>query len=396
MLGLLALIVAPALLAQSSNECDMPGESPDVIVGDLHETRRWGKIGDITGFSVGTYSCNVGTCWLNWIDNTNEHPVIAQNMYRLKDGRFEHVGQSWLKHGFNALSFQICNTGCIPTDGTHLGVNCSDPYSSANNGQQFRMGAKFEVNPVTGDFPYPYTGQNQSGDPIYKRLQVHDDDLNPAMNFGAEYFVEGHYIAADDAAAGNDLNNASYRPIQVTGGAGTYNITLIGTTQREQPGIAAWGDNDPGVTESFVDVPGDGRFYVSSKATDLGGGMWHYEYAVQNYNSDRAAGSFAVPIPLGVSVSNVEFGDVDYHSGEPYDLTDWTPGVSSVEVRWDTVDFSVNPDANALRWATLYNFRFDADVAPQSGSVTLGMFKPGTPEQARGRRGGADGVQRQR
>src|SRR5262249_53837596 len=37
--------------------------------------------------------------------------------------------------------------------------------------------------------------------------------------------------------------------------------------------------------------------------------------------------------------------------------------------------------ANALRWSTLYNFRFDADVAPapRSGEITIGLFKTGDP-----------------
>ena len=89
-----------------TTSCTFSGESPDVIVGDLHELSRYGSTGGITGYSVGTVSCNLGSCWLNWISNNAEHPVIGQTMFRLKDGRFEQIGQSWLKHGFTALHEQ--------------------------------------------------------------------------------------------------------------------------------------------------------------------------------------------------------------------------------------------------------------------------------------------------
>jgi len=32
------------------------------------------------------------------------------------------------------------------------------------------------------------------------------------------------------------------------------------------------------------------------KVTDLGGGLWHYEYALYNQNLDRAIQSFSVPV----------------------------------------------------------------------------------------------------
>lgn len=379
------LILAAAVGLQTAtaraqdNTCD-PGEEPDVIVGDLHETRRWGVVGDITAFSIGTVSCNIGDCELLWQNFSAQHPVIGQNMFRLKDGRFEQIGQSWLKHGFNALSQELCSTGCIPTVGTSLGVNCSDPYRANTNGSQTSLGPKFEPNPVTGVHPHPVTDMGNTGDAIYKRLQVLNDDLDPTMNSGALYFVEGHYITADDAAAGNDDNNASYRRILVTGSAGNYDIALQDQTERTKPGIMAWVDQDPTVDLVTVDVPGDGRIFVAAKATDLGGGMWHYEYAVHNYNSDRSVGSVAVPLPFNAAPANAGFHDVDYHSGEPFDGTDWPDQTSSTEISWATTeDFATNPDANALRYSTLYNFRFDLDAPPETGSITLGLFKPGSP-----------------
>jgi hypothetical protein len=133
-----------------------------------------------------------------------------------------------------------------------------------------------------------------------------------------------------------------------------------------------------------VHVPSDGFFVIGAKATDLGGGMWHYEYAVWNHNCDASAGSFSVPIPNGASVTNVGFHDVDYHSGEIYDGTDWTASVVPGSVTWATTPYAENPNANALRWATMYNFRFDANVAPAMSPVTIGMFKPGGATSASG------------
>jgi len=382
--ALLASLVVPAARAQAPdpNACDEPGDSPNVIVGDLFELWRWGKVGDITAFSVGTYSCNVGTCWLNWItgDDENDHPTIGQNLVRLKDGRLEHVGQSWLKHGFYALSEHLCSPDCLGTNGEHLGVNCSDPYSSDLNGEQTRLGPKFEVNATTGVHPHPVSMQTRSGDDVFKRLQVHDRDLDPALNPGARYFLEGQYIAADDAAAGNQHDNASYREVFVSdAGGGFFDLALddLIETQRTRPAILAWSDNDPDVVLASVDDDAGGRFLLAAKATDLGGGTWHYEYAVQNLDSDRSAGWYAVPVPAGVVTSNVSFHDVDYHSGEPFDGTDWRKSDGGGAITWSTLPFATDPDANALRWGTIYNFRFDANAPPTDTLVTLGLFKPG-------------------
>ncbi len=359
-----------------SSICKFSGKSPDVIVGDIPDISRYTSSGGITPYAIGTTSCNIGTCWLNWFSSINEHPVIGQNMFRLKDGRFEHLGQSWLKHGFTALNGNICSASC-PTGagGSHLGVNCSDPYSSGLNGDQGRLGPKWEVNPSTGVYPYPFTNGSGSGS-LYKRLQVKNTDLDPALNTGALYFVEGQYVTHDDTVAKNHANNASYR--RVTVGSAPYDLTLQEGTVRQSPAIKAWKTTDAAVTETTF-AGGDGTWIMSAKATALGGGVYHYEYALHNLTAHRAGQSFSVPIPAGATITNVGFHDVDYHSGEPFVGTDWTMTVSAGAVTWETQTFAVNPNANALRWGTLYNFRFDANRAPGTGLITLGLFKPGTP-----------------
>jgi hypothetical protein len=222
---------------------------------------------------------------------------------------------------------------------------------------------------------------------------VHNVDLDPASNKGALYFVDGHYVTADDALAGNGANNMSYRralileydPEARPPCIFPYCVRTTGTTQRMQAAIQAWQDTDETVLEVTIPIPEEGTFILAAKATALGGGVWEYEYAVQNINSDRSCGSFSVPLPPGVSVSAVGFHDVDYHSGEPFDGTDWPAAVSDGWITWATTSYTVNTDANALRWGTLYNFRFQVDAGPDATVVTLGLFKPGAPTEVAAR-----------
>jgi hypothetical protein len=359
--------------------CTFSGKTPDVIVGDLISTQSYGTVtgSGIYAYAVGTTSCNVGSCWLNWIAGTAEHPVIGQNLYRLKNGRFEQIGQSWLKHGYTATTGSLCATCNPPPNGAHLGVACSDTYIASLNGTQTHLGPKVDVNPDTGVFLFPDTRLNLTGDAIFKRLQAHTADVDPAQNNGALYFVESQYVTHDDAAAQHNANNASYRPATIATGA-TFPMTLTGTTQRGKMGVQAWKATDASVTETMIPAP-EGLFVLSAKATSLGGGVYHYEYALENLTNQRAAQSFSVPLPPGTVVTNVGFHDVDYHSGEPFDGTNWTGTVSASAVTWQTTPYATNQNANALRWGTLYNFRFDANVAPSSAGIGIALFKPGFP-----------------
>ncbi|MEE8154183.1 MAG: hypothetical protein V3T53_04380 [Phycisphaerales bacterium] len=385
--GGFAIVLTQAGVLPLGGDCDILSPGPDVIVGDLPDIQKWGTVGDITAYSFATTSCNVGDEVLAWFATTNEHPVIGQHLYRLKDRRFEQLGISWVKHGFGALAQNLCCTCRDPGTFDYLGVGCSDPYTTGLNGDQdgfpgfAGLGPRSEINASTGFFIFPYGSQGKSGDAIYKRLQVHNDDLDPALNEGALYFGEGHYVTPHDAAAGNQNNNAAYRQVMVgsfTGGG--WNLSFIGSTQRQQPALQAWQDVDPSITLVPLDIPDDGRFTLGYDCWDNGDGTWHYEYALYNMNSHRSGRSFSVPIPPGVTVSNVGFHDVEHHSGEPYDGSDWKAEIVDNHLLWFTQSFEENANANALRWGTLYNFRFDSDGPPGSAEVTLALFRPGAPD----------------
>ena len=349
--------------------------NPDVIVGDVTGTQNSGSSNGIAAFSVGTVSCNIGTSGLSWVASTNQHPVIAQNAFRVKNDRFEQIGMSWLKHGFTALAQSLCNSCQNPGTGSILGVGCSDPYGASLNGSQSGLGPRYQVNANTGFFNYPPANPTWSGN-IARRLQIAETDIDPAANAGAVYFIEAQYVTPDDAAAGNQDNNASYRAATFGGAPGAYTLTLNGSTVRQKAAIWGWAAYDPTVGVQNVDVPGEGRFIVGWKQTSLGGGQFRYNVSVHNLNSDRSARRFEIQLPLGTTASNLYFHDVPYHSGEPYAGTDWTGAITAQGVEWSTQTEAQNANANALRWGSCYSFGFDADSAT-IGQATLDLFKAG-------------------
>ncbi|GJQ27097.1 MAG: hypothetical protein HBSAPP02_21290 [Phycisphaerae bacterium] len=397
--------------SEPDSEAGLRAPGPDVTVGELRgngdspgtQPSNWGTNGGYVAYSFGTTSCNVGTNPLWWYTfgaaNPSWHPVINQGLYRYKvvdgSGRFEMLGQAWLKHGFCALQGTVCSA-CSPYCGgccDNLGVGCSDPYTASRNGDRTGMGPKSQINAATGQIlVWPYPTSNPPSNSTLGRCRVLISDIDPAQNAGAAYYAEGMYVSQDDAGAGNDNNNASYRRCQF-GASGSYPMTwfstLAGQTVRQQAAINAWKVHDPAVQIVHVDVINDGRFTIGYRVTDLSGvgnGPWHYEYAVFNMNSDRSASSISIPLPAGSVVTNTGFHDVEYHNGDGatiginFDGSDWpatvTPGTS---ISWNMPVASPAANSNALRWGTLYNYRFDADSPPVEGLMTIGLYKAGTP-----------------
>jgi len=318
-LGCVLAVLSPAI---PSNAADTEGTiGPDIVTYRVYEPTLWGTDGGIAAYSVGTESCNRGDEHAAWISGTPEHPVIAQNLYRLKDGRLEQIGMSWLKHGFYSLNENNCGgncQSCYPCNPSLLCVGCSDPYTASLNGNQSLLGPRHEVNPYNGDFPYPPHSSPVGHSTLKGRLQVATADVHPASNPGARFFAEGQYVTADEAAAGNSENSASYREESISA---ALQMTDLGSTFESVPAIYAWEAADPSVMTVEARVPNEGLFIAASVARDNGGGSWRYEYAVYNLNSHRSAQSFAVPILTDAQITNTGFHDVDYHSGEPYDGT---------------------------------------------------------------------------
>ena len=383
-------VVMPAVGTQ-------PG--PDVIVGDLPSVEQFGSVGTQVGLAVGTDSCNNGQVDLDWFAlPNNDHPVIPQNLYRMSGGtdnteRFEQVGQSWLKHAFAAASSNTCGFGCNGVGGSHLGSGCSDLYSAGLNASQTGLGSRAWVNPFTGYFPGStpnpddHTGHSHTG--TSHRVTVAMSDLDQTQNPGATYFAEGQYVTPHEYAwcqahpgQCNMYNNVSYRQFSVSG-ITSFTFSPIGSTVRSQPAIFAW--TGATINQIEPDPGNDGIAFVGYKVTNLSPRVWHYEYAIYNENLDRAIQSFTIGTGR---VRNIAFHAPPQEPGWPNDGTvgntgyssaPWTTGVSHGSMTWSCETLAQNPNANAIRWGTLYNFRFDSNRPPQAATAVIGFFKTGAP-----------------
>lgn len=362
-----------------------PTIGADLIVGEITGVRYWGADSGVLAFSVGSTLCNIGNVPATWEPQTDRHAVIAQNMFRIKSGRIEQIGQSWVRHTTHAANDGACGV-CVPGAGQVLGVGCSDPYGTGLMGDQSSLSPRSTVRASSGEIAFPAVAP-PAASVIDRRLQVRLDDIDPEVHQDATFIVESLVVHFGDADAAQTANNVSHRRVNFAGV--DTDPVLAGTIVAQRPAITAWKDSDPRVSEAIVDfVEGtrQARYIIAANVVELPGGAWRYEYAVYNQNSARAAGSFAVMVPTRAILSEIGFHDVDYHSGDGIDgvnhhNTDWTPLHLDGELRWETDSFADKPNSNALRWGTLYNFWFQTNVAPTVGRVRLGLFEPGGPAE---------------
>ena len=383
----------------------VPG--PDVVVGDVYGLAQFGSSGSQVGLAVGTNSCNYGEENLNWFAlPNNDHPVIPQNLYRMSGGasndlKFEQIGQSSVKHAFTALTQNLCGLGCNGVGGSRLGSGCSDPYSASLNAGP-NLGSRAWINPFTGSYPRgdsatpPNNHSGHSHNGTSHRILTEMTDLRTGDNPGATYYAEGQYVTPHEyvwcqANPGecNMYNNVSYRQYTVSGNASSFTFNPAGSTVRTKPAIEAW----PGATIIPIEpAPGvDGLAAIAYKVTQVSAGVWHYEYAVYNQSLDRAIQAFSVAIGAGAPISNVGFHAPPQHPGSSGDgtvgdagfsSTPWASNVTGSEVAWSTETIGVNPNANAIRWGTMYNFRFESTSPPELKDATIGFFKTGSPVMA--------------
>jgi hypothetical protein len=202
-------------------------------------------------------------------------------------------------------------------------------------------------------------------------LLVEEADLHQA---GARYFIEAHYISADDAAAGNARNNVTYREVKPVLRSGKWVLKNEKPEVRTQPAIAAWKEEGAQLSE-IETVEGGAKTYViiGSKATQMPGGKFRYDYVIYNMNSDLAIQSLSIP------ATRVDSGSIGFSGGnaggEIWSNDPWQARIESGRVVWATKTYSEDKNANAIRWGSTYNFWFIAGGGPTAADGTVGRFK---------------------
>jgi hypothetical protein len=192
----------------------------------------------------------------------------------------------------------------------------------------------------------------------------------------ARYFLEAHYIAADDAAAGNAHNNVTYREVKPFLQGNRWTFRNVTTEVREQPAFSAWQTEGAKLSEIVSNEGGgvSGYVVVGSKVTPLPNGKYRYDYAVYNMNSDLAVQAFQVPVK-DLDPSSVGFKGVPVQKDMWSDAS-WNTKVETNRITWTTKSYAEDANANALRWGTTYNFWFVAGAPGVQSSATLVRFKP--------------------
>lgn len=356
---------------------EQPPRGPDVVAWYLggsngNDIETYDEVDGVRSYAFGTTSCNFGDMEANWgIDGDTSYPVIAQNCYRIKDGRFEQIGTAWLKHSFCAVSEPGCGE-CVSTPCSTLGIGCADTYWAGLNADA--TAPRSAINAFTGEYSFPFEISPTGPSSMRGRLHMKTEDVSPELNEESIYLIEGQYVSDDDAEWLNQDNNASYRWIKF------LNPTLaigLSSTQVGRAAIYGWAFFDEAVDVRKARVPEEGLLNIGARVHDNGDGTWDYVYAVHNLNSDRSVGSISIPISECMEISDVGFNDVDYHSGEIIDSTDWESEIYEDRVEWTTDSYDSNEWANAIRWGSTYTFWFTSTQGPSEGAMDIGIFKPG-------------------
>ncbi len=301
----------------------------------------------------------------------DQHPFLVWAMYRVVDDIPQQIGQSAIKHAFFTVNGACsCPGGSILWAQQNSGNNqgCTDTYGVGTNDSPTHLGIRDNLPAFTGEFeqcgsifapgatppgPCTQTFSGNTSDPFERRLVVEESELQTP---NATYYFEGWYVIRDDI---DIFNTLAYKQVTPTFGS-SWSFPAGPHTQG--PAINAWvPPNTRGSMQAHHrDVTSAGHYSVAVKVTDLGGGQFRYVYALMNYDFDPRFQSFALGVPNGTTLSNIQYLDGDSNSGN-----DWAVDTSNGQLTFTA------PGGGALEWGHMATFVFEADQAPVDSAVEL-------------------------
>jgi hypothetical protein len=379
-IGLLTLAaLASSLLAQSNVVPGLDGRLTVVDSLTYYGRRGAAHPNGQAGMAMLNTMCNPGAVTIPWFAAMqSNHPKFGFLIARVRNDRIEQISDwSYCKHAFTSTNFSGACGSCInPGTGSVMGLNCSDTYGAGNNADRFWLGPPVEINawlgtwnpvgsyfdigdPAQAGYPAPADGVrslNQSvftGDEVENRVTVNEADL---LTPDSQYFYGIQLIHEGEAVAnrGDNLATRGFNPAW-NGSGWSFNNNAVGQTWGSM--LTRWAGAEVNEGRNGND---DGRFFVASKVTPLGGGLYHYEYAVHNVDNHRGGATLRVPIDATATASNFSFRDIDSDA-----LNNWTAARVGNEIVFTA------PANNPQNWNTIFNFGFDANFAPGSSVVQI-------------------------
>lgn len=323
---------------------------------------RLKNVGDLNGADVAWFEKFSGT--FAPYDKA-QHPYLVWNMYREIDGRFEQIGVSGVKHAFLTI-----NSSCLINCGSShiLWPGCEDVYGVSNNDSASHLGPRENIEAFSGIWEESpsFFDPGNTGDQTHSsnstdenRMVVNAGDLGTA---GAEYYISSWYVIRDDVNIYNTMGYKQYgTAVDINGNAQLSEMSgLVTGPASDQYVLPDTFDLAGGTASQRILRAGEGHLTVAVKVVDLGGGLFRYNYMIENHDYDPQIQTIQVPLNDLSSMNDFVFVDTDDNAGN-----DWS--VSRVS---DTLILQ-SPVDNEIDWGILYSFSFTTDAQPVAGDIAL-------------------------
>ncbi len=318
---------------------------------------------------------NVGTADIPWYSkfsgtfppyNNDQHPYLIWNMYRVIDNRFEQIGTSGIKHAFLTINSN-CTINC---GNSHiLWLGCEDVYGTGNNDSGWDLGPRAEVESLPGTwtstcsfFDPGCTGSqtNNSNGTSENRLVVPEIAISDS---NLTYYFSAWYPNREDI---DIYNSMGYRQVSPTPASGSsWNIGTTGGFTNG-PAIDAWvpaGTMTANMASVRIDHA-EGHATFAVKVIDLGGGLYRYHYAIDNYDVDARFAAYHFSLNAADSLTNFVFSDADNN-----DANNWTVSRTGDLVR-------IQNNGRTQDWGELNSFSFTTSAAPMMAGFSAQVASP--------------------
>ena len=325
---------------------------------------------------------NVGTANVPWYSkfsgtfepyDNDQHPFLVWGLYREKNGIFEQLGYSHIKHAFLTINANCDASAC--RNSHILGLGCEDVYGVGTN--LTPLGPRDEIKPHAGvwahcnepapgtpsffDQQAPFCVQDNSGGglpPFTHRLSVDEAELGDS---DANYYFTSWYVVRADV---EPYNNMAWRKIVPSFSGSGWSFNFDSSFQNGSV-LDAWIDPETppaGSANGRVAVADAGNAQVVVQTKPLSRGFYKYAYTLHNHDFDPEIDSFTVPLAPGVEPRNLRFYDQDDRTS-----TDWTVEV----VPGESITWRAPATFNQLKWTEMFTVSFAAEAAPVAGNVAI-------------------------